>query len=74
MLSFRTRGLGLFAGLLLPALILAQSIPAPLQGWQDWVLHGYEPQACPARDAGDNTRRCRWPGELRLSADADGST
>jgi hypothetical protein len=72
MLSFATRGVVLLAGLLVAALGFAQSIPAPLQAWQGWVLHGHESEACPAHDAGDDTRRCRWPGELRLSAGTAG--
>ena len=29
----------------------AQSVPSALQGWQEWVLHGHESQACPLPSA-----------------------
>ena len=52
--------------------VLAQEIPAPLQGWQDWVLHDEPEQACP-RVAGDprGTAHCIWPGVLALDVGTD---
>lgn len=56
---------------------LAQVLPQPLQGWQDWVLHGHEQQACPllVTSAGTNpdNRQCVWPGRLALTADKSGA-
>jgi len=63
--------------LLLP--LAAQStevfVPAELQGWQDWVLHGQEHRDCPfyfnTTGADRENFVCAWPGLLDVSVDAD---
>jgi hypothetical protein len=64
---------------LLPLPLAAQSadvfVPAELQGWQDWVLHGQEHRDCPfyfntgGADRGNFV--CAWPGLLDVAVDAD---
>jgi hypothetical protein len=53
----------------------AQSVPPALQGWQEWVLHGYEQQTCPmlATPGDGNGRECVWPGRLVLDAGKSGA-
>lgn len=53
----------------------AQSVPSALQGWQAWVLHGHESQACPLLVTPGNSddRECVWPGRLSLDADKTGA-
>jgi len=46
-------------------------IPAGLQEWGPWVLHGQEEKLCPALPAGGEAR-CVWPGRLTLEVDATG--
>jgi hypothetical protein len=52
--------------------VLAVPVPAVLEPWRGWVLHGHEDEACPAR-VGEGTTACAWPGELRIEADAGGA-
>jgi hypothetical protein len=53
----------------------AQSVPPALQGWQAWVMHGHENQACPllASPGNSDGRECVWPGRLSLDADKAGA-
>lgn len=54
---------------------LAQDTPAPLRGWQAWVLHDYPQHACPfltGNMPAPDTRRCLWPGQLNVAVDAHG--
>ena len=46
------------------------AIPPALEGWRDWVLHGYGEQRCP--HVSEEATACRWPGELEIDADAQG--
>lgn len=48
------------------------AVPAALEPWREWVMHGHERLRCPASDADVSQTRCRWPGELALDADAQG--
>lgn len=63
-------------GLSLPTLA-AESAPAALAAWKDWVLHGSEWQRCPlllGRGADDQRARpCAWPGPLQLDVDQQGA-
>ncbi len=66
---------GLMLFVLLATAVGAQEVPAPLQGWQDWVLHDHKQHACPflAGSLPDaNTRRCLWPGRLALRLNETG--
>jgi hypothetical protein len=64
---------------LLPITVAAQSaevfVPAELQGWQDWVLHGQEHRDCPFYFNSSGADRqdfvCAWPGLLDVTVDAD---
>lgn len=64
---------------LLPLPLAAQSadvfVPAELQGWQDWVLHGQEHRDCPFYfNTGGADREnfvCAWPGLLDVAVDAE---
>jgi hypothetical protein len=53
----------------------AQSVPSALQGWEAWVLHGHEQQACPllATPGNSDDRECVWPGRLSFDADKTGA-
>ena len=59
-----------------PTLAQQPAIPDELQGWQQWVLDGYEYRACPfyvSRQPGEpDAHVCAWPGELTLDVTADG--
>jgi len=50
-------------------------VPAELQGWQDWVLHGQEHRDCPFYfNSGGADREnfvCAWPGLLDVTVGAD---
>ena len=50
-------------------------VPAELQGWQDWVLHGQEHRDCPfffTSSAADRTDFiCAWPGLLDVAVGPD---
>ena len=52
------------------------AVPAELEGWRDWVLHGKEYRRCPFRFDSAATLPaefvCAWPGELRLEVDDQG--
>jgi len=56
---------------------LAQTpVPAELNGWQSWALHGHENHACPWLIPGrpaDEERVCAWPAVLDLQVDAHGA-
>ncbi len=62
--------------MLLSALIAtplrAAELPAPLQGWQDWVLKDAPEHSCPFLYNGA-TRACIWPTELKLQLDDNGA-
>ena len=52
-------------------------VPAPLEPWRAWVMHGQEFRACPllAGKAGTAADEylCAWPGVLDIRADANGA-
>ncbi|HEY0180916.1 MAG TPA: hypothetical protein VGC30_14975 [Dokdonella sp.] len=52
-------------------------VPAALEAWRGWVLHGQEFRACPliagARAVAADDFLCAWPGVLALDAGADGA-
>lgn len=48
------------------------AVPAALEPWREWVMHGHERLRCPVPDAEVDQPRCRWPGELVLEVDARG--
>ncbi|MFP2769820.1 hypothetical protein [Oceanisphaera sp. KMM 10153] len=54
---------------LLPVSTLALSpeqVPAPLQPWVDWVLHGEEQRHCPFIYNQEATHQCAWPSRLAI--------
>lgn len=71
------RSLGLLVlWLLLAVPSLAQQIPPPLQGWQDWVLHSVPQHGCPFlanQMPNANSYQCSWPGKLTLAVAAQGA-
>ena len=46
-----------------------QDVPAPLQPWIKWVLHGQEQRACPILYNNGDEHRCGWPARLSLNLD-----
>lgn len=62
-------------GLLLTASALAQPLPAPLEPWRGWVLHGQEYRACPfyagTRAAAEGDHACVLSGPLRIEIVGD---
>ena len=67
--------LGLWLLLVMPS--LAQQVPPPLQGWQDWVLHDVPQHDCPFlanQMPNAESYQCAWPGALTLAAGADGAS
>lgn len=61
-----TLSAGVAAGPLAP-----QDVPAPLQPWVGWALHGEAGFGCPMLfDRAE--RRCAWPGPLELAVEAGG--
>ncbi|NNN05161.1 MAG: hypothetical protein HKL90_04600 [Elusimicrobia bacterium] len=50
------------------AALKREEVPAPLQGWIGWVLHGHEAETCTFYQ-GKWTRNCSWPGALQLALD-----
>ena len=71
------RALGALAALGVAAVSLAQApVPAELNGWQSWVLHGHENHGCPWLAPGrpaDEERVCAWPAVLELQVEAHGA-
>jgi hypothetical protein len=71
------RALGALAALGVAAVSLAQApVPAELNGWQSWVLHGHENHGCPwlaPGRAADEERVCAWPAVLELQVEAHGA-
>jgi hypothetical protein len=51
----------------------AVDVPAVLQPWVPWVLHGHEAARCPQSSA-TNTRTCEWPGPLVLDVNEKAGT
>jgi hypothetical protein len=53
------------------------AVPAPLEAWRGWVLHGHEQAGCPWQvgqpAASSAARPCAWPGPLAIEADAAGA-
>lgn len=47
----------------------APAVPAPLQAWVPWVLHGHQTLTCTA-DGDDQA--CVWPGRLTVEIDDNG--
>ncbi|NOT67266.1 MAG: hypothetical protein HOP04_02850 [Methylophilaceae bacterium] len=62
----------MFVQNLLAAPLTRDQVPEPLKTWVPWVLHGNEVMACPILSANSEARICLWPGNLRLSLDAQG--
>jgi hypothetical protein len=52
-------------------------VPAPLEAWRPWVMHGQEFRACPLLAGKDGKTAdeylCAWPGVLDIRADANGA-
>ncbi|MBM7456017.1 hypothetical protein HNR62_001897 [Oceanisphaera litoralis] len=60
---------------LLPLSVRAQSpeqVPAPLQPWVDWVLHGEEQRHCPFIHNQGAAYQCAWPTRLDLALTDNG--
>ncbi|HSG64417.1 MAG TPA: hypothetical protein VLD39_05430, partial [Gammaproteobacteria bacterium] len=53
-------------------------VPAVLEPWRDWVLHGEAYRACPVLDGAMPGERaahvCAWPGELALEVTSAGAS
>lgn len=65
------------AWVLLPALLFAQSLPEPLEPWQDWVVRDVEDIDCPYLPASTEQaqfRQCVWPGRIRLDVNANSAS
>jgi hypothetical protein len=68
----RTWSLAVLATLaILPAAaapLKREEVPAPLQNWIAWVLHGHETETCTFY-TGQGNKNCSWPGVLSLTLD-----
>jgi len=51
--------------------ITPEDIPAPLQPWTSWVLHGMEDRMCPTDYNNGEAYRCRWPSRISLHIDSN---
>lgn len=51
-----------------------EAVPAPLQPWIDWVLHGQEAATCTPLLGDAERRECAWPSQLTLALDDNGGT
>ena len=49
-----------------------QTIPAELEKWKPWVLHGRERQLCPVNYNDGEAFQCVWPSRLKLTLDKKG--
>ena len=49
-------------------------VPASLEPWKAWVLHGEEKRLCPTSYDDENAYRCIWPSRLNLNLDSKGGT
>ena len=50
-------------------------IPAPLEPWVGWALHGHEEELlCVSRFDNPDLRICSWPSELKIALDDSGGT
>ena len=63
----------------IPAHVLAaapvqdtETIPADLERWKPWVLHGRERQLCPIAYNNGEAFQCVWPSRLSLALDRKG--
>lgn len=66
------RSLFLLALCAFPLQAAEVAVPAALQPWVPWVLHGHEERRCPLVDVA--VHRCAWPGPLQLTVFARGGT
>jgi len=66
------------SALLSPAFAHAEpQVPATLEAWRPWVMHGQEFRACPLLVGKEGKSAdeylCAWPGVLDIRADANGA-
>jgi hypothetical protein len=50
----------------------SDAVPAELERWRTWVLHGQAEALCPAQYNEGTILRCRWPARLELEVTAEG--
>ncbi|NHI01069.1 hypothetical protein [Oceanimonas sp. MB9] len=50
----------------------SKQVPASLQPWVEWALHGETQARCPLLYRQHTERRCAWPGRLVLALTNDG--
>jgi hypothetical protein len=80
MAALTTRLGGTFLGLCLAPLVVGarplppEAVPAALQPWVPWVLHGHDERRCPLVEPAHGVRRCGWPTRLALDLERDGGT
>ncbi len=65
-------GMVLFMGLAMAAGPDTDTIPAELERWKPWVLHGQETHFCPLTYNQAEAFQCVWPSSLKLAVDASG--
>lgn len=66
--------LALFATATLASPLTSAEIPAPLKGWEAWVLHDADVRACPPDYDQADQRSCTWPSRLSLVLNHDGGS
>jgi hypothetical protein len=50
------------------------TVPAELERWQPWVLHGHEASLCPGSHDDGTAVRCQWPARLEMNLSGEGGT
>lgn len=51
-----------------------EEVPAPLQPWIDWALHGERDAGCARLEEDGAARECFWPTQLELTLDDHGGS
>ena len=52
----------------------APAVPAPLDPWREWVLHGVADAGCPSPYDDASTRLAVWPSAFNLELTPDGGS
>lgn len=47
--------------------------PAEMAKWKDWMLAGYSEYTCPYFGQRAESKKCAWPGTLKLKIDSEGA-
>ena len=47
--------------------------PAEMAKWKDWILAGFSEHTCPYFGQTADSKKCAWPGTLKLKIDGKGA-